>query len=365
MIFSKLKLRKFTEFLDKTAEKNPLLWLPCILMLTAILGAEKLCSAVKAFAMKLKAASEKSERSLLMRFTACVAAAAFAVCILPESAKVSVFADNEQDGTAVSEENPEDNDSKEEENTEAPAAAEKENTDGAAEKTNKQTAVAVKTADEKTSSKKTGISIELECTVENISKGTAHISTRKEFLNSSAILKIMSSDEANDAANGVMSKLGDMSGYYEFYPFDMNLSDAESGDEIGLMNDGFITVEMPIPKKMLKSPDLIKVYHIKDGMPETIESELVSNEGENPSVRFNAKEFSPYIFVIPSYEDVSSAAGNYDGSVPVETAAIPSQSGVSLPNVYGDVPKNLKFSNKKRRYRVLRKRNLDDMVFVY
>ena len=146
----------------------------------------------------------------------------------------------------------------------------------------------------------------------------------------------------------------------------MNLSDAESGDEIKLMNDGFITVEMPIPKKMLRTPEQIKVYHIKDGMPEAIESELVSIEGANPIVRFNVKEFSPYIFVTPSYyEDVSSAAGSYDGSVPAETAAIPSASGVALPNIYGDIPKNLKVSNKKRRYRILRKRNLDDMVFVY
>ena len=361
MISSKLKLQKFTEFLDKTAEKNPLLWLPCILTLAVILGTEKLCSMVKGLALKLKAASARSEKPLLMRFTACAAAAAFAVCILPKSANVRVFADNEQDGTAVSEKNTEDNnDGKDENETEAPAGAGTENTDGAAERSKKQTVNI-----DKTSSEKKGISIALECTVENISKGTAHISTRKEFLNSSVVLKIMSSDEANEAANGVISKLGDMSGYYEFYPFDINLSDAESGSEIELMNGGFITVEMPIPKKMLKTPDLIKVYHIKDGMPETIESELVSLEGENPVVRFNVKEFSPYIFVIPSYEDVSSAAGSYDGSVPVETAAIPSANGVALPNVYGDMPKNLKCSNKKRRYRVLRKRNLDDMVFVY
>lgn len=358
MIFSKLKLQKFTEILDKTAEKNPFIRLPCILLLAVILGAEKLFGAFRAVAAKLKAVSENSEKSLLGRFTACAAAAAFAVCMLPKSAVVNVFADNEQNGAAVSEK---DTDGGEENGTEAPDGAESEKTENTAEKSAEQAKDTVKT-----SSVKRKISIALECEVENISKGTAHISTRKEFLNSSAVLKIMSSEAADKAADGVMSKLGDMSGYYEFYPFDMNLSDAESGDEIKLMNDGFITVEMPIPKKMLRTPEQIKVYHIKDGMPEAIESELVSAEGANPIVRFNVKEFSPYIFVTPSYyEDVSSAAGSYDGSVPAETAAIPSASGVALPNIYGDIPKNLKVSNKKRRYRILRKRNLDDMVFVY
>lgn len=354
MIFSKSKLQKFTEFLDKTAEKNLLLWLPCVLLLTVILGAEKLFGAFKATVSKLKAVSENSEKPLLGRFTACAAAAAFAVCILPKSVRISVFADNEQGGAAVSEE---DTDGGEENGTETPA----ENTESVEEKPAEQP----KNTAKKDSMKK-GISIVLECEMENISKGVAHISTRKEFLNGSAVLKIMSSDAANEAADGVMSKLGDMSGYYEFYPFDMNLSDAASGDEIKLMNDGFITVEMPVPKKMLRTPEQIKVYHIKDGMPETIESELVSAESANPVVRFNVKEFSPYIFVTPSYyEDVSSAAGSYDSSAPAETAAIPSTGGVTLPNVYGDLPRNLKFSGKKRRYRVLKKRNLDDMVFVY
>lgn len=356
MIFSKLKLNIFTEFLDKTAEKNPLLRLPCILLLTVIFSVEKLCCAVKAIASMLKAVSEKSEKPLFMRFTACAAAAALAVCILPGAAKVNVYADNEQNYETVSEEAPDGN---KDEDTEAPA-----DTEGAAEKPSEQTADTVKT--NRAGNVKKGISIALECEVENISKGTAHISTRKEFLNTSAVLKIMSSDKANEAANGIMSKLGDMSGYYEFYPFDMDLSDAESGDEIKLVNDGFITVEMPIPKKMLRTPEQIKVYHIKDGMPEAIESEIVSSEGANPIVRFNVKEFSPYIFVTPSYyEDVSSAAGSYDSSIPAETAAIPSANGIALPNVYGDIPKNLRISSKKRRYKVLRKRSLDDMVFVY
>ena len=57
MIFSKLKLQKFTEILDKTAEKNPFIRPPCILLLAVILGAEKLFGAFRAVAAKLKAVS--------------------------------------------------------------------------------------------------------------------------------------------------------------------------------------------------------------------------------------------------------------------------------------------------------------------
>lgn len=64
----------------------------------------------------------------------------------------------------------------------------------------------------------------------------------------------------------------------------------------------------------------------------------------------------------PVIEDISSNAGIYDLSAPMDTGALPSGS-MNFPQAYS--PAMLKRPGKKRRYRVIRKRRLDDMVFVF
>ena len=64
----------------------------------------------------------------------------------------------------------------------------------------------------------------------------------------------------------------------------------------------------------------------------------------------------------PVVEDVSSGAGAADFSVPFD-AGMPDASIPGIPQAYP--PAVLKRSGKKRRYRIVRRRRLDDMVFVY
>lgn len=366
MNFGNERLRRFTELLDRTAEKNPLLWLPCVLMLTVIFLTSKLVGAFNSLISRVRTSqrTDVTRKPFVMRVGACVIAAAFTMCMLPNFAEIGAFA--EENDAQVQQESS-DNTSNTNNNvssdfTEETSDKNSEDTNTDAENTDKNPDGNTYTP-LKNGNSKENMTITLNCDVANITKGTAHISTRKEFFDNSAELRITNADSASEAAAQVMSLLGANASYYAVYPFDVSLYDADSGEKIDLKNKGYITVELPTPKSMRNNPERIKVYHIKDGMPEPVESEVILDAEGRPIVRFNTTEFSNYMFVAPSYEDVSSAAGAYDGSAPVETAAVPTANGVTVP--CADIPKDLKFSNKKRRYRILRRRNLDDLVFVY
>ncbi len=64
----------------------------------------------------------------------------------------------------------------------------------------------------------------------------------------------------------------------------------------------------------------------------------------------------------PVLEDVSSASAAHSAETPIDMSNS-ANGGVTIPEY--DKGKNLRFSNKKRRYRILKKRRLDDSVFVY
>ncbi|MEZ3454666.1 MAG: hypothetical protein K1W17_09905, partial [Oscillospiraceae bacterium] len=64
----------------------------------------------------------------------------------------------------------------------------------------------------------------------------------------------------------------------------------------------------------------------------------------------------------PVLEDVSSASAAHSAETPIDMSNS-ANGGVTIPEY--DKGKNLRFSNKKRRYRILKKRRLDDIVFVY
>lgn len=365
MSFGNERLRRFTELLDGTAEKNPLLWLPCVLMLAVIFGTARLAGVLNSLISKVKT-SEKANNGIgkpfVMRAGACAAAAAFAMCMLPNFAEIAFAEESGIQEEASGDTSNTDDDNVSSDLNEKVSDKNSEDTNTNVGNTNKTTKGNT-AAPRKSRNSKKNMTITLNCDVENISKGTAHISTRKEFFDNSAELRITTADSADEAAAQVMSLLGENASYYVVYPFDVSLYDADSGEKIELKNEGYIMVELPTPKVMRDNPERIKVYHIKDGMPEYIESEIVLDEDGRPIVRFNTTEFSNYMFVTPSYEDVSSAAGVCDEAAPVETAAIPAANGVTVPSA--NIPKDLKFSNKKRRYIILRKRRLDDLVFVY
>lgn len=63
----------------------------------------------------------------------------------------------------------------------------------------------------------------------------------------------------------------------------------------------------------------------------------------------------------PIFDDISSGAGVVDFGTLVDVDS-PVTNGVCIPQAV--IPRGFKLSNKKRRYRILKKRRLDDLVFV-
>ena len=59
-------------------------------------------------------------------------------------------------------------------------------------------------------------------------------------------------------------------------------------------------------------------------------------------------------------EDVSTGAAAYSTDTPIDM----SDSASGVPLLEFDEKKKLKLSNKKRRYSILKKRRLDDVLFV-
>lgn len=76
----------------------------------------------------------------------------------------------------------------------------------------------------------------------------------------------------------------------------------------------------------------------------------------------NSSEYAVIFTSEPAVEDVASSAGAVSEAMPIETEA-PFAADAAMPQPYSPtVPKR---SGKKRRYRIVRKRRLDDMVFVF
>ena len=88
-----------------------------------------------------------------------------------------------------------------------------------------------------------------------------------------------------------------------------------------------------------------------------------SSEIVNGKARLRFTHASRWLIAIdssPVLEDVSTGAAAHSAGTPIDMST--SASGVTLPEF--DEKKKLRLSNGKRRYRILKKRKLDDMVFV-
>lgn len=80
------------------------------------------------------------------------------------------------------------------------------------------------------------------------------------------------------------------------------------------------------------------------------------------SLRFtHASSWLITIETSPVLEDVSSAAAAHSAGAPIDMSNSTS-GGITVPEF--DFERKLKLSNQKRRYRILKKRRLDDLVFV-
>lgn len=92
---------------------------------------------------------------------------------------------------------------------------------------------------------------------------------------------------------------------------------------------------------------------------------IVAVRIEKGEVKFFIPKDVKFNIIIDEYsygEDVSSGAGANDSGSPIDMAS-PITNGVCIPKA--DLPRGFRISNKKRKYRILKKRRLDDLVFVF
>lgn len=101
-------------------------------------------------------------------------------------------------------------------------------------------------------------------------------------------------------------------------------------------------------------------YNTKTKQLEFVDESLALNR----QITFELTHASYYAIAfnsVPIYDDISSGAGVTADSIPIDFA-IPTSDGVTIPAI--KLPQIMKYSSKKRRYRILKKRKLDDLVFV-
>ena len=208
------------------------------------------------------------------------------------------------------------------------------------------------------------IEISLKCNLSGLSEGTARLITKKYFFDGSAIVSVSQTEASKDAASKAAANLNGGSEYNITYPFDITIYDPDTNEKMSLRDNGYITLEIPVPEALMDHADEIGVYHIADGAAELLESSIIISDGST-KIHFTASKFSPFMFNVHTkfpVEDVASGAGAAANEVPID-AGIPVTNGVSVPNAL--LPRNLRLSDKKHRYRILRKRKLSDLVFVY
>ncbi len=124
--------------------------------------------------------------------------------------------------------------------------------------------------------------------------------------------------------------------------------------------DGMLTV--PLPKQYNGYYAKLYYYNLET---KQLEQTSLSCLVKDQKAVFAFSHASYYVIAFssePIYEDVSSGAAAVDLAPPAIDAGMPAVGGLQI--VF-DIPKISKYSNKKRRYRILRKRCIDDLVFDY
>ena len=352
----------FINFLDRTAEKNPFLWLPCVLLLTFFFIIFRLARDIRtAFVRSVRSEnifltenySEVILRktSPVMRVFAVSVAMAFSVMLVPEfgqAMEIGAFAE-EISAAGIYEEL-------------SSVDIRSEIGSGSGGLSNFNISVGVKS-------------------LENL-----ELITRADGV-------IINSNDLTDITVTALDALSNMS------PVRIN-TDAKSvmlknidGDEIAVYidadNDGTYETRLNQPaadadaaeiEDAAESADTVKgedaanpAAEDESAAEDAADSRDTASEGDiapvsqaadiNSINNSNSSDESYKEKYYDSGDDVSSAAGAYSGSVPIETAAVPVSDGITVPAV--SLPQGMSFSNKKRRYKILRRRKLDDLVFVY
>jgi hypothetical protein len=108
---------------------------------------------------------------------------------------------------------------------------------------------------------------------------------------------------AKVCANDALKKLG-MDNHI-VYPFDISVYNSDTDRYVSkLANNGYLELEVPVPANMADAPENVEVFHIEDGMPESINRTIVYANGQI-KIKFRVDSFSPFMFVDISRENAA------------------------------------------------------------
>ncbi len=173
--------------------------------------------------------------------------------------------------------------------------------------------------------------IKLTSELSGVNNGRLRAKTFSSFFGGDTIIYIRNTEEADRSAETALRtlRLSD----HNSYAFDISVYDTATGQYIHyLRNNGYIDLYVPVPASMSDETGDIAVYHVQDGVPEPIDSIVISDDGVR-KVHFRANSFSPYMFVdltnLKQPETVLQPAGNYTR---------PDNSSYPRPSGNDDVP---------------------------
>ncbi|MBO6303304.1 MAG: hypothetical protein J6N15_12795 [Ruminiclostridium sp.] len=144
--------------------------------------------------------------------------------------------------------------------------------------------------------------VSMSSTLKGIS-GTIRLATEPRFFNGSAEVRFSCSAATESEARSAVGSIG--SKFSRYFPFDITLYDSTTGEKLTLPSGGYIDFTFPVPSGY--SGKNIRVYHVKNGVPELITSTVTSVNGSNV-INFRASAFSTYIIAELETEAAASAA---------------------------------------------------------
>lgn len=171
----------------------------------------------------------------------------------------------------------------------------------------------------------TTLDVRVESELDDVSGVKVRMITEYENFIGSAVIRVTNTEEAYAAAEAAASTLGAEN--YLFYAFDITPYDVNGKENTGLLVRGDVKFQVPIPSKLLPYADSINIYHIVDGKPQLIASNIIEDVSGTKRVHFAITGFSPYMMFADTDEIVPIII---DDEVPSNTSD--SGSGNVVPN---------------------------------
>ena len=139
------------------------------------------------------------------------------------------------------------------------------------------------------------IKLAVDSKLVGLPKSKLSVGTKYRFFPTSTVITLSNTAEADRCAQSAVKGI-DLADH-PYYAFDISLYNMANGRPVQLIgSDAYIEFLMPVPTSLMRKGADIAVYHVENGYPVRIRSN-VEKDGDDYKIRFTATDFSPYMFV--------------------------------------------------------------------